>query len=138
MSIRCGTCKGRHETVAEVRECGVRADPPSDGANRAAAGLVRALGATQAAEEGVYRVGGRIFRVVTKAGKNHAVAEEYVRGAYLYARGWVFRLQPSQRLTLDEAAAWGRAEVRCIRCATRLTTEESRAAGIGPKCRNMI
>jgi hypothetical protein len=120
MSIRCGTCKGRHESVAEVRACS-GAQP-----------------ATQAAEEGVYRVGSRIFRVVTKAGKSHAVAEEYVRGAYLYARGWVFRLQPSQRLTLEEAAAWGRAEVRCIRCATRLETEESRAAGIGPKCRTMI
>jgi hypothetical protein len=93
----------------------------------------------QAADEGVYRVGSRIFRVVTKAnGSGRAVAEEMVRGKYVYAKGWVFRLKPAQRLTLEEAVEWGRREVRCVRCGIELHKPESQAAGIGPKCAKMI
>jgi hypothetical protein len=93
----------------------------------------------QAADEGVYRVGSRIFRVVVKAqGSGRAVAEEMINGKYVYAKGWVFRLKPAQRVTLEDAVAWGLAEVRCIRCATVLTKPESKAAGIGPTCRTKI
>ena len=135
----------------------MRGDSPSDGANRAAAALQEALGGLpegrepealginrprytsgQSAAEGVYRVGDRVFRVVTKAGKTHAVAEEMIRGKFVYAKGWVFRLKPSQRLTLEEAKAWGRAEIRCIRCGIELTKPESREAGIGPVCATKI
>lgn len=88
------------------------------------------------AEEGVYRRQGRIYRVITKGGRRFA--EEYVRGAYCYAKGMVYRLQPADRMTLEECQAWGRQEVRCIRCGTPLEKAESRAAGIGPVCATKV
>lgn len=88
------------------------------------------------AEEGVYRKGGKIYRVVTKGGRRFA--EVMVGHAYVYARGMVYRLGPADRLTLEQAKAWGLQEVRCIRCGTALEREDSRAAGIGPVCATKI
>lgn len=137
MSIRCGHCKQSHPTIADVRQCSVRHYTPSDGANATAATLKRALAeADILAEEGVYRWHGRVFRVVTRDGRR--IAEEYVSGAYCYAKGMVYRLKPANRMTLDECKAWGRQEVRCIRCGTRLEKETSREAGIGPVCATKV
>lgn len=133
MSIQCGHCRGTHETIPQVRECAradhaARAVPaPAPPAERPAGGL---------AEEGVYRRQGKVFRVVTKDGRRFA--EEMVRGKYVYAKGMVYRLGPADRLTLEEAKAWGRREIRCIRCGTALEKKESREAGIGPVCATKI
>lgn len=161
MSIRCGHCKATHETISEVRECSVRHLTPSGAANRLVATVQAALSAPAAedpawarvdaqyapqapqersagtlAEEGVYRVGAKIFRVVTKEGRRFA--EEMVRGKFVYAKGMVYRLHPGQRMSLEEAQAWGRREVRCVRCGTPLEKKESREAGIGPVCATKI
>lgn len=125
MSIRCGHCKDRHETVAEVRSCSAPAAPKP-----------RQQGP---ATEGVYRRGERIYRVVVKAGgSGRPYAEEYVRGAYVYAKGMVFQLRPEERMTLEDARAWGREHVRCVRCATILTKPSSKEAGIGPVCATKV
>lgn len=140
MSIRCGSCKGRHETVAAVRECAgqVRTEDPAWAAvtEKYAPRPAQTRQEGTLAEEGVYRRGTKIYRVREKNGRR--LAEEYVRGAYLYAKGMVYQLRPEERLSLEECKAWGRAEVRCIRCGTRLDKPESRAAGIGPVCATKI
>lgn len=128
MSIRCGACKGRHETLAAVRSC-------NTSTSSATARMVRPPGP---AAEGVYRRGEKIFRVSINRNTGRAYAEEWIAGAYSYAKGWVLKLRPDERLTLDEARAWGRANVRCIRCGTRLERKESREAGIGPICAGKI
>lgn len=125
--------------MAEVRACSGQA--PAQRPVEHVAQAVQGSGGVwgQPAEEGVYRVGPRVFRVITKRnGSGRPVAEEMINGKYLYAKGWVFKLKPAQRVTLEDAVAWGLAEVRCIRCATELTKPESQAAGIGPKCAKMI
>ena len=162
MSIRCGKCKDRHETTAQVRECyaiaAPRTDSPSDAANRLAASLRTHLAETPArqehvsqaiagqagswgtpAEEGVYVVQGRIFRVVVKEnGSGRPFAEEMVNGKYVYAKGWVFRLRAEDRMSLEDAKAWGLKEIRCIRCGIELRKKASREAGIGPVCATKV
>lgn len=134
MSIRCGHCKDRHDSVAEVRDCAAPA--ARSAASSGPAASRPALGKTLA-EPGIYRSQGRIYRVSIK-GSGRQYAEEYVRGAYVYTAGMVYRLRPEERMSLAECQEWGRAEVRCIRCATRLEKPESRAAGIGPVCATKI
>jgi hypothetical protein len=118
MSIRCGNCKATHESVAQVRACYSARN-------------------SQPAAPGVYCHGGKIYRVVVKD-SGRPFAEEYVNGAYCYAKGVVFKLRPEERLTLEQAKAWGRENVRCIRCGTKLEKESSREAGIGPVCATKI
>lgn len=92
--------------------------------------------AANLAEEGVYRVGSAVYRVVTKDGRRFA--EQMVQGKYVYAKGMVYRLRPDQRMTLDEAREWGRKQIRCVRCGTPLSRPESREAGIGPVCATKV
>lgn len=51
-----------------------------------------------------------------------------------YAGGMIFRLTASQRLTLDEAKAFGVAYGTCCVCGALLTDPKSVALGIGPIC----
>jgi hypothetical protein len=146
MSIRCGHCKARHESAAEVKACsaGPRADSPSKTPTARPAHVAQAVTGQAGswdtpADEGVYRVHDRIYRVVVKAnGSGRPYAEEMVNGKYVYAKGMVFRLRPQDRMSLEEAKAWGRAEVRCIRCGIKLEKASSREAGIGPICATKV
>jgi hypothetical protein len=54
------------------------------------------------------------------------------------ARGVVFQLKPEQKLSLEEAAAFGQLYGVCCCCATILTDERSIAEGIGPICKNKL
>lgn len=54
------------------------------------------------------------------------------------ARGVVFQLKPEQKLSLEEAAAFGQLYGVCCCCATVLTDERSIAEGIGPICKNKL
>lgn len=51
-----------------------------------------------------------------------------------YAKGAVYRLRPEDKMTLDEAKAFGALYGTCCNCGRMLTNEESIAAGIGPIC----
>lgn len=82
---------------------------------------------------GVYRQGGKIYRVVQRPNGNRR-AELLHNGSYIYAKGVVYRLRPADRLTLEQELEYGRTEFRCIRCGTKLTDPDSQAAGIGPVC----
>lgn len=87
------------------------------------------------AEVGFYRVNCGIFRVkaAKESGRNYALKLTEA-GKWEYAAGAVFHLRPETRMTLEEAADYGRRHGRCIICQAELTDPKSIAAGIGPIC----
>lgn len=89
--------------------------------------------------EGFYMLDGRVVKVV---------ASPYARNPYgmtvkvlipdlgVWDLAWpLFRLlRPEHKLTLEQAAEFGKATGRCARCAAVLTDEESISRGVGPVC----
>lgn len=123
MSIRCGNCKSRHETTAEVRACYARQTAPAPAAR------------PSPATEGIYSLNGTIYKVKAAlhgSGRLYAVA--YRDGSWEMEPGVVRQLTQADRMTLEAAAAYGHLYGRCVRCQTVLTDEKSIAAGIGPVC----
>jgi len=141
MSIRCGHCGARHESLAEVKMCSLRASTPSDGANRVAASLQVALRpAPEPARVGVYRLDGKLYGVRKVRGAERLYVmlinedgTEVYQGTRLLGR-----LERAERLGLDEVATLGRKLVQCMICGTPLTNEKSRELGIGPVCRGYL
>lgn len=56
------------------------------------------------------------------------------RAAYEYNPGLINRLSPADRMTPEQAQAYGRETGSCCVCARTLTNPDSIAAGIGPIC----
>ena len=90
---------------------------------------------------GMYRKGGEIYRIhqSRETGKLYAKVliwdiEEMDRPRFEYARGAIMRLTSKDRMTLDEAKAWGVETGVCCVCGTFLTDPKSVSAGIGPVC----
>lgn len=123
MSIRCGKCKGRHETTAEVRACYSVKTP--------AAPAVRPAPAT----EGVYSLNGTIYKVkVALHGSGRLYAVAYRDGSWELEPGMVRQLTQADRMTLEAAKAYGALYGRCVRCQRPLTDEASIARGMGLTC----
>lgn len=126
MSIRCGHCKDRHETVTEVKACAAPAARPS-----------ATLSAP--ATEGIYRRDGVIYKVQRAIhGSGRLYAKELVEGRFVMAAGAIKLLSQADRMTTEEAAAWGALYGRCIRCQADLTDEDSIARGMGLVCATKI
>lgn len=95
--------------------------------------------ATSAAklEAGMYIKDGVVYRVKI-SGKGFPYAEQLVhedgRSSFDYAAGAVRNLIADDKLTLEQAEAYGQEHVVCCMCARELTNEESKARGIGPIC----
>lgn len=53
---------------------------------------------------------------------------------FIYAPGAVHRLRASDKMSLEDAKAWGALYGTCCCCGATLTNETSIAAGIGPIC----
>jgi len=51
-----------------------------------------------------------------------------------FAKGMVYKLKPEEKMTLEQAAEYGRLYGVCCVCGATLTDEDSIAAGIGPIC----
>lgn len=104
-------------------------------------------------EDGMYRTAdGTIFKVqaaVHGSGRLYAkklvVEREPVRDAagkllqpaeikFVYAPGMVMRLQPEDRLTKEQAKAFGALYGTCVRCGRTLTLEESIERMMGKTC----
>jgi hypothetical protein len=95
----------------------------------------------QVSEDGMYRTpDGTIWKVqraVTGSGQLYAkrlVVEPGRSGTFVYEPGAIRRLRPDQRLTLDEAKAFGKLYGVCCQCGRTLTDEQSIADGIGKIC----
>lgn len=87
--------------------------------------------------EGFYRLAGTVYKVqVALHGSGQAYAKRWDTEtlAWEMAPGMVRQLSLNDRMTLDEAKAWGKLYGQCIKCGRTLTDEASIEAGIGPKC----
>lgn len=89
-----------------------------------------------ASEEGMYRKGDAIFRVQRslESGNLYAKKLDVIEMKFLYAQGAIKFLSSADKMTLDEAKAFGVETGFCCVCAKFLTDPKSVAAGIGPVC----
>lgn len=85
-------------------------------------------------EPGLYTLGDTIYEVrKSQRGRSYAL-EVREDGRREYAPGKVHMIKPENRLTLEEAKAYGRRTGYCCMCGKLLTNPESVDAGIGPIC----
>lgn len=92
-------------------------------------------------EEGMYRLGVRIYRVKrSEAGRLYAMELVVERGLprFMYDRGAIFNLRPEHRMSVEEAAEHSRKIGACCVCGTTLTDPKSIARGIGPVCASRV
>src|SRR5215831_17219977 len=61
-----------------------------------------------------------------------------VRFEFRYAAGAIHQLTPADRMSVDEAAAFGLRYGVCCVCGKTLTEAKSVARGIGPKCAGKV
>lgn len=94
-------------------------------------------------EDGMYKLGDRIIKVqkaVHGSGKLYAkelIKDEYdgaVSFSFEYAPGVVTQLTAADKMTLEEAKAFGTLYGVCCDCNKTLTDEKSISEGIGPVC----
>jgi len=101
-------------------------------------------GAKGASQDGWYKVGEDIFKVqkaVHGSGNLYAkklVVSGHGQASWEYAPGVVRQLGEDQRLTVEEAAAFGKLYGVCAICGRTLTDEESIERGIGPVCKGRL
>lgn len=77
---------------------------------------------------------GAVYRVVLSQAKRLYAKRLNERGGFEYASSAIHRLDESQRMTLEQAQAFGRRYGVCAWCGRDLTDPASIAAGIGPVC----
>lgn len=86
--------------------------------------------------EGMYRIAdGTVFKVQKAVhGSGNLYAKRLTEDGFEYAPGAIRTLTVADKMTLDEAKAWGVLYGTCCVCGRTLTDEQSIAAGIGPVC----
>lgn len=101
--------------------------------------------AAESLSEGMYRraADGEVFKVQKSKTSGNLYAKQLTiytdengtkSGSFEYAAGAIRTLKASDRMTLDQAKAFGHEHVVCCACGRTLTNPESIAAGIGPIC----
>jgi len=132
LTLKVGDPKGSEvsRAIDEAKKCLWRAKP-SD------------LLPVTVAEKGYYKVDGNIYTVVSgKKDKTRSYAKILVnegnRGHWDYARGMVMKLQPENRITIQEAKEFGHLHGFCMCCGKTLTDPKSVEAGVGPICQKSI
>lgn len=125
MSIRCGKCSDRHETVAQVKACYAGA------AIRPAQVAQEAPAVPAPTEPGFYSTEAATYRLAPTMEWSKLLSNGR------FATGCSAPIAP-RRMTADEVAAQGRIHIRCIVCGIKLTNPVSREAGIGPVCRTKV
>lgn len=112
-------------------------------AEAAAGPVARPVKREAITQDGMYKLGETIYKVqkaVHGSGKLYAkrlVVDTSVQPAHVsfeYEAGAVSRLSASDKLTLEEAKAFGALYGTCCVCGRTLTDETSIAEGIGPIC----
>lgn len=132
--MKCGHCKDKHDTVAQVRACSLGHIPPT------------APQFHPVTEPGMYRRDGEIYQVV-KSKKDRLYAKRlvftYVGGQVhkielTYSQGMIFSIHAEDRLTVAEVAEIGKLTKHCMVCRKKLTVKKSIEAGIGPVCAKKV
>jgi hypothetical protein len=87
-------------------------------------------------KHGIYQVeNGDIYRVQPSQNTGRFYAKKLVfTGGWEYEAGAIYRLKDSQRMTLEEAKAFGMATGLCCVCGRFLNDPKSVEQGIGPVC----
>jgi len=90
--------------------------------------------------EGLYDVGGDIYKIVKSKTSNRLYAKilDMETGSFEYAAGAMKRIDVRDRMSLDEAKAYGRRTGTCVVCGRHLTNPVSVAEGIGPVCSGRV
>ena len=84
---------------------------------------------------GVFRnAEGVFFRVVKSRESGKLYAKKFDGRKFVYAQGAIAGLSESDRLTVEDAAAFGFEFGVCVWCGAELSDPESVARGIGPVC----
>lgn len=137
VSIKCGHCKGNHGSVDEVRNCAYVLSAVGQSAKR---------NTNPVTEPGMYRTGGDVFLVV-RSEKGHLYARKLVtrmqgvkvhKLSFQYDKGSIFKIQATDRMTLEDVAKLGQTTGHCWVCARKLTVQKSIVAGIGPVCAKKV
>jgi hypothetical protein len=92
-------------------------------------------------EIGMYRVAnGDIYRVQRsrESGRLYAKKLDWANNSFVYEAGALRVLTADDRMTLDEAKAWGVETGICCVCSAFLTDPKSVEAGIGPVCARRV
>jgi hypothetical protein len=95
---------------------------------------------------GMYRTSdGTIYRVHESRESGRLYAKRLVwnlatdaKPRFEYDRGAIYSLSQDDRMTLDEARAWGVETGACCVCGAFLTDAKSVARGIGPVCEGRV
>jgi hypothetical protein len=96
-----------------------------------------AVAVERVSEVGMYRnAEGDIFKVQRskESGNLYAKRLNIVEGGFEYVQGAIRLITPSDRMSLEDAKAFGVAYGICCVCGAFLTNEVSVAEGIGPVC----
>jgi hypothetical protein len=99
-----------------------------------------AASVASAAVSGVKGVGvfrnaeGVFFRVAKSQESGYLYAKRFNGSKFVYDKGGIATLSESDRLTVEDAAAFGFEFGVCVWCGKELSDPESVARGIGPVC----
>lgn len=94
-------------------------------------------------EPGMYRIDGRIFKVLPSRNSDRHYAKELTGESetgysFTYAPGAMRMLRAEHRMTEDKAREFGRVTGYCCNCAKLLTDPKSVEDGIGPVCKKAL
>lgn len=89
-------------------------------------------------DEGMYLDGFTIFKVRRSKTSGSLYAMRLIGNKFIYEAGVVRNLKASQRMSLDQAKAYGVQTGTCCVCAAVLSDPKSIAAGIGPVCAKRV
>jgi hypothetical protein len=91
-------------------------------------------------DEGMYRKGNDIFRVQRslESGNLYAKKLDIIEMKFIFTAGAIRTLKSSDKMSLDEAKAFGVETGFCCVCAKFLTDPKSVSVGIGPVCAKKV
>lgn len=133
--MKCGHCKDKYETVAQVREC-----------STGGAKLIKES-RTPVTEPGMYQVENEVFLVQWNKEETRLYAKKLtpiMKGSevhkltFEYDKGSIFKISTEDRMTVEQLAEMGKTTGHCWMCARKLTVQKSIKAGIGPICATRV
>lgn len=88
---------------------------------------------------GMYRVGEDVYKVLPSRQSERHYAKKLTGStadgfAFTYAKGAMRLIRPEHRMTVEQAAEFGKLTGTCCCCGKLLTDPDSIAKGIGPVC----
>lgn len=83
---------------------------------------------------GIFKVGQIVYKVQVSRTSGKLYAKAFDGTTFVYESGAIFRIYETDRLTYEQAVAFGHETGICAMCSLELTDPESVEAGIGPVC----